>query len=437
MNRRMALGLGALALAWFAGDVLAQETPYRRTQVRPAPLPVATAPTPATTMDIISERLFGLSEMRAPANVQPVPPATGFAVDRPVPASAVVPVQYVVQTAVPAAPGTTIQAMPTAVNAGSPAIATSGCPCVIDDCARHCGVFSADVGIYVLQPHWDTNPAYRVERDEGSVDHREQRDFSHSMAVAPLVTLAYVSAEGWGVRSRYWQLDASADRAITNNGSLLISSAAPLGLSIFDIDTDGTDNVRWVFESELRVHVVDIEATQNFNWDCWNFVAAAGVRYAYLSQSYDVTQTPPNDTTSTGLDSGMRFRGAGPTLALTVRRPVGDTGLAFFANGRGSLLYGQHRQKAILVTGEGEDQTSVASRVNEDDLLPILEIELGAQYAVCWNSAHLFFQVGAVGQTWLGAGNASNTDLIVGVANDNNQANLGFVGFMVTAGVDF
>jgi hypothetical protein len=349
------------------------------------------------------------------------------------------PVQYVVPSTVDAAvvPAGLIQSMPVVIGATSPATAAQGCPCTIEMWESSHGVFSADVGLCILQPRWNTNPAYRIQSVTVDNDSRQQQDFTNASDVGPMLSLAYVGCDGLGVRGRYWQLETDAESSLQNDGTLLISSATPLGLGIADATVVGTEDVRWVFESDLRIRVLDLEATQNLRWECCTFVLAAGGRLAYLSQSYDVTRTVPGATTPTLLTSGHRFRGAGPTLALAARRPIGELGLAVLAQGRGALLFGRHRQTATLATGDEMGPASSEASVSQEDLVPILELELGAQYACCWGRSHFLLQAWITGQSWLGAGNASNTDVIVGLANDNDQANLGFVGLVLSMGLDY
>jgi hypothetical protein len=449
MKRRLALGISVLALGWFGGDAEARTAPYQRTQVRPAAIP---APTPPPSpfeyaAGLLRDSMPTMSPAPMVTVVQPaagsgaVAPASVFAADRPdrpVAPPAIQPVQYIVPSPSASAGGPPQVIVTNPVNGviTGPTVAATGCPCVIDECCSSSGVWSVDAGLYLLQPVWNNNPAYSFRSVNGEVDSREQKDFTHSLEAGPVVSVAYVSTCGLGGRLRYWQIDADAETGITNDGTLQIGSASSLGLSISDPGVGELD-ARWSFQSELRIRVFDAEATQTLTWDCYTFVLAAGLRYAQVTQTYDANLQPPGDVDPLHLSSSHRFRGVGPTLAAAARRPIGCTGLGLYAAGRGSLLYGRDRQKAFrIVPGTAADELTQAE-LTQDDFLPIFEIEAGLQYATCWNGTNVFFQLGFVGQSWLGVGNAANSDTLLGVTNDNDQANLGLLGLVISAGIDY
>jgi hypothetical protein len=114
-------------------------------------------------------------------------------------------------------------------------------------------------------------------------------------------------------------------------------------------------------------------------------------------------------------------------------------GLTLYGSSRASLLYGHGQQTAasnvnVFSFGEGADSS-------RDDLLPILEAELGAEWSSDMGGMRVFLQAALVGQVWFGAGNASRATspdtlgpLAGGVEDDSN---LGFFGITVSAGISY
>jgi len=171
---------------------------------------------------------------------------------------------------------------------------------------------------------------------------------------------------------------------------------------------------------------------------------SGGFRYAHLSQDYAAFQVSRGATfgifipglefiQTNLLSAGHNFNGAGPTLALETRRPIGSSGLSLFANLRGTMLFGQSKQQVeqptIIERGFPNPNTSI-SVVNatyvRDTVLPVAELEMGVEFSRTWGAVRPFFRTGLVAQTWFDAGSASR------LAGD-----LGFLGLSVTAGLSY
>ncbi|HEV3261297.1 MAG TPA: Lpg1974 family pore-forming outer membrane protein [Gemmataceae bacterium] len=322
-----------------------------------------------------------------------------------------------------------------------------------DPGAQQGGHFVAGAGLYLIKPFFDTNPAFRTSTttvtggifNVTSTTQTQQQDFEYDLAAAPLIWIGYVADNGLGVRGRWWSFDQGSRFEMLDQAGVSITSAAPQGLSIHSPGSvlfPGVNADSLAFNSNLRLDVWDLEATQDFRLGGWALTVSGGARYVHMAQNYNAYRTNPGGVqgvllvTDNGeaLHSGHNFNGAGPTVALEVRRPLGDTGLALYGNARGSLLYGDGKQHTTLsqqfsgvvgVTPFDMVHTSdvVGSR---DDLLPIVELELGAEYGMDMGRLRPFIRTGVVGQTWFGAGNATSV-----------TGNLGFLGLTATAGVNY
>lgn len=338
------------------------------------------------------------------------------------------------------------------------------------------GHFEAGAGVLLLRPFFTSNPAFTAKITRSSTTSGETTsntciapmDFCSDLEAAPLVWLGYVSDSGLGLRGRWWQLhassgidalnsDTSGDTTITSAtaGGLSVASpgallkgrtfpppllalSLPVGVVQFRRPPLGADALD--FESNLNLQVWDVEATQDVRLGHWSLLVCGGMRYAHLSQDYNVfrfnSATNPmnsvlNQDFSTLL-SGHNFSGAGPLVGIEAWRPLGFIhGLALYGSARGAILFGTARQRATLVgttSGDplGNSTTTSDSTTVRDTFLPVLELELGAQYTVEVGRLHPFLRVGVESQTWWGAGNASSMG-----------GNLGLLGMTGTAGFDF
>lgn len=329
---------------------------------------------------------------------------------------------------------------------------------------KHC-VVTGGFGFYYLKPHFDTNPAFAKAINVPSVTAASttttQENFNWDYSAAPLVWLEVGSSCGLGVRGRYWRFDDTPNSPLVSNpfstgaSTTQVTSAFPLGLGIISnpggVGTGFNDTL--LFGSSLKMDVVDLEVTKRFRPGGATIAVAGGIRYARIAQTYNasllsIPAITEASTVQSNLTSSHDFHGVGGTLALEVAYPCGCTGLSLFVNGRGSLLYGTGNEAASLGTvtrdpGGFITTQTLAASTTQDRLLPVAEIELGAEYGRRLGRGFWFVQTALVDQVWFGAGNASNNETITGTGTvltvpatqtADNHINLGMFGLRVALG---
>jgi hypothetical protein len=276
-------------------------------------------------------------------------------------------------------------------------------------------------GIYYMQPVFDTNPAFVVNSAAGNIT--RQATFGHHLEVSPNVWLGYVSERGWGVRGRWFQYDHDTEARYT---------AAP-GESIIGISnlTLGRLPVAGAVaaSSSLTVNVVDFQATCSYESARWSHLLGFGVRYSYLNQDYRATLADAG--TRIDLTSGHNFNGVGPSLSLESKFRIKESGFAIYGQAHGAILFG-HGNELSTAVNNGVPQQFARDEMR---VLPVGELEVGAEYQRNVGKAKVFLQSGFVGQVWWGGGNASNLDALgLGSAS---HSNFGFVGIALRAGVRY
>lgn len=318
------------------------------------------------------------------------------------------------------------------------------------------GHLTGGAGFYFLKPYFDNNQAYTVKSTLASMApgmdatavSSVQRDFCLDPAFAPLIWVGYATESGLGIRARWWHLEQGSQLAAVNAdpaGETTITSAAPRGLSITSpghlLKAFGAGADAMVFDSNLRLDSWDLEATQDWQAGCWSLLVSGGIRYVHLAQNYNAYRFNSGTAGAVvfaedfaALQSGHNLSAFGPTLSLELRRPLGKSGFSFYADGRGALLFGCQTQQANRLAvqagtnamGPFETSNFTNSDGSRDALLPILELEVGAEYGRDYGAWRPFLRTGLVGQTWFGAGNPAGPG-----------SNLGFYGLTVSAGVQF
>lgn len=353
----------------------------------------------------------------------------------------------------------------------------------------------AGVGLYLMQPYFQNNPAYTVfTQDQVTpVDPKTGKpDFNHPntqtlsesadrvsvhshVEVAPLVWLGYVNPDGFGGRVRWWTFREGTSQTMSlppivgpfyvgvetieppahpvilvTGNQATISSAAPLGLQAFG-DTvgiqHGAEATTLAVTTELYLQVGDVEAVQAFRAGGCNFLVSGGVRLAQINQTYNAydfqSGIPQSPRT---LASTYNFRGIGPTLALELRRPLGGIGLGVYGTARGSAVFGSADQSASFFGQElrNDDPNPQFATQHRTRAIPVADLEAGVQYGRSVGGSWLFGQAGLVGQEWFGAGSASRstnatvqTTLRPVLGGAPLDSNIAFLGLALRVGLNY
>jgi hypothetical protein len=384
----------------------------------------------------------------------------------------------------PAPPAATAPA-PTAA---APQVPLCDCPCA--PCGDTChGSFFAGAGLYLIQPYFENNPAYNFiaetskptglapPKDAGDVIARlvDRVNVSQHLDVAPLIWIGYEGADGFGGRVRYWYLDQGTSQSaslppfrgsvvdlnqgvppinpqVVSGTQLTLTSATPLGLQNFadTLSRLTPEATTMTVTTELEVQVLDLEAFQHYRTGAWDFLFSGGVRLAQLRQSYNAygLDVPVGGAPQFhGLESNYNFQGAGPVLALEVRRALGNSGLTAYTSARGSVVIGSAQQDVSFggPTLRNDDPNPQFAFQHRDRGLPIGELEFGVEYRRQVGGLGLFGQLALVGQDWFGAGNSSRSSGATPAQNAPEpveggsplDSDITFFGLAVRFGVDF
>jgi hypothetical protein len=284
-----------------------------------------------------------------------------------------------------------------------------------------CGYVIFWGGTYLMEPVFQTNAAF-VRTGGGAT---RQTDFTNHLNFAPQAGIGFCTPSGWGFRMRWFNYFESGNFDGVAGPGETLSAATPLTLGAFNqakaIQTS----------SNMRLDSWEWEGTCSVNQGAWSLLLGTGLRYAHISQDYAAFLT--NTTGSlTAITAGHNFNGVGPTFSSDGRLPVGGGNLALYGKLRFSLLFGESREDYTGVP-PGAPITNLSR--SQTQVLPVGEMEVGAEYSKAWGPARLLVQAGFVGQIWWNGGNASNVDPLA--ASTASGTNFGFVGLALRAGLAY
>ncbi|MEW4563709.1 Lpg1974 family pore-forming outer membrane protein [Bremerella sp. JC770] len=294
-------------------------------------------------------------------------------------------------------------------------------PCACDD---GCGRYYAGYEAVFVTPYQSNNTGI-IALNDPVIEHL---GFDWDMKHSNRIELGYLGAKGaMGWRARYWQFDQStsfevdSDVGLVQDEGAIIWSSTNGGSSIIglvDVDTA-------VMTHSIDLNVLDLEMQTQATK---NFLLSGGFRYAEIDQSYLAV-------TDSGIAMGdIKFRGYGPTMAGEYSRPL-FCGWDMFANGRGSMLFGQQQ---FLATDDNDDLFMDIE--NTGTLAGSMEMQLGLK----WTSRNerFFFKSALEAQYWANVGSPNpaatyTDDSDEASVDDVLNENLGFIGFTIGGGIQY
>ena len=283
------------------------------------------------------------------------------------------------------------------------------------------GAWTIYGGVYLLQPVFQTNPAFVVSSGGGNFT--RQVDFGNHLDVAPNIWLGYVSERGWGVRARWFQFDQNSSTTFAAAPGETITGMSPLALGNVPV------NGAIAASSHLAVNVFDLQATCTYETPRWTHLLGVGVRYTSMSQDYQAGIISAANNII--LASSHDLNGAGPCFSLETKYRLAETGFFLYGQIYGSVVFGQASESSSVINNGVLQQFTG----NPNSVLPVGELEIGAEYQKNVGRAKVFLQAGFNGQIWWGGGNASNLD--AGGPSSATHNNFGFLGIALRGGVRY
>jgi hypothetical protein len=243
----------------------------------------------------------------------------------------------------------------------------------INPCGSFCGGISATVEATYLQP---TILAGFGSDSQDPFFSPLTHDFGYE--AAPRVVLAAESPTGWGIRGRYWQVDALDD---------------------FQFVSSMNDRFTVVsLHASVEAYTIDFELTRRFALGEWCIQSSLGARHASMHRrqvftlsTLDYQGGGGDDASSLLARISRQLNGTGLTLGLDGRRPLGSTSLALVGGLRGSVVWGRnaaHQQLAfaeVVPAGVGDlnvaDMQGFNGAFSVDDAMFIGELQAGVEWS--------------------------------------------------------
>ncbi|MGH7128291.1 MAG: hypothetical protein ACREIV_06965, partial [Planctomycetaceae bacterium] len=183
-------------------------------------------------------------------------------------------------------------------------------------------------------------------------------------------------------------------------------------------------------KGSYEIFTIDVEFTQELNFDRWQTTVGGGYRHAAILNQYRATGTSGAFTSFSEID--RRFDGDGatvfhdtriPILGRKDRRVARSIGFSLVAMTRGSIVFGHDKFSA----DDRQGNQFALAQFREDETIAIGEVMLGGQLDIrpCCGTL-IFVRGGWEAHYYSEAGSPSDPD-----------SDLGLKGWTVSGGVDW
>lgn len=312
----------------------------------------------------------------------------------------------------------------------------------------------AGAELLFLKPHFGENDALLVTSFPGAGTtgptnaSTEGFDFGYDPAFR--VYTGWVNGQGTGVVARYFLFDQSAhDLSFAGDGTGTTIGSFNYQAADGVVGTPGIGRAGVVglaggapttFDATygLKVQSLDLEGLQDFRIGSASMTVSGGLRYMRIEHMVRANgvvfpNPDPLGGTATGafaFAADKTFEGLGPTVALAARAPVFGSNFAITSSLRGSAVYGAGKDRYgydIVDIGIPD----VTLRNESDDLVGVIELNLGAEYSRKMGNYRFFGRLGGEAQYYIGGGSPLTQDNV----RLAEEADFGMVGYNLSLGV--
>ena len=280
---------------------------------------------------------------------------------------------------------------------------SGSCDTCCDPCCRPCSFFYAGAEIIWMQANFQENVAIVQDPVNTNIIY----PFDYDREIAPRLWFGYTGASGAGFRARYWEFDHDTDIVSLTGaaGDLLFAEVFAANTSLMRNAFAGPGETLTAQHS-LELRTIDVEATSQHYIDNATLLLSFGARYARMDQFFRA-EALAGGVQDELVEHKHSFEGWGPTLGMELTRPFGSRGLAFYANARGSVLFGDVSQDIFEVKMAGAMVGS--DHYDGEESLSIGELGFGLQWQTSCGQSLVFVRGGYEGQIWLDAGGPLRT----------------------------
>lgn len=302
-------------------------------------------------------------------------------------------------------------------------------PYLEDTTYERLGIVAGAAAVF-LKPGFDTDTAFFTEDQSGMSTITTSNDFPYNYQTAPRINLGVIDNEGLSAQVRWFQLEDNSNNGAISPNNFIFFNGLPTQTVTGGLRAGGQAGDFISTSSNLKLYTIDVDMSQELNFERWQTTFGGGYRHASVSQTYRAVGTASGAPVSS--DVGHRFDGNGLVIFGEARRPLGlfdrrtkgTSSVSLISSAKYSALWGRSKYSA-------EDRTPgptvAVAQTDTKKSLSIVEVQVGMQADfVLQTGALVWVRAAWDGMWWNGAGSAAS-----------ESGDLSLLGGSITLGMDW
>ena len=302
-------------------------------------------------------------------------------------------------------------------------------PYLEDSSYERLGIVFGAAAVF-LKPAFDTDTAFLTEDQTGGSTVTTSNDFSYNYQTAPRINLGLIDNEGLSAQVRWFQLEDNSSAGAISPSNFIFYNGLSTKTATGGIRAGGQAGDFINTSSSLKLYTIDLDLSQELNFERWQTTFGGGYRHASVSQSYHAEGIASGAAVSS--DVGHRFDGNGLVVFGEARRPLGlfdrrtkgTSSLSLISSMKYSALWGNSKYSAEDNT---PGPTTAIAQTDSKKSMSIAEIQIGMQADfVLQTGALVWVRAAWDGMWWNGAGSAAS-----------QTGDLSLLGGSISIGLDY
>jgi hypothetical protein len=165
------------------------------------------------------------------------------------------------------------------------------------------GIVAGAAAVFV-KPGFDTDTAFTTEDQSGMTTITTSNDFPYNYQTAPRINLGLIDNEGLSAQVRWFQLEDNSGSGATSPNNFVFFNGLPTKTTIGGIRAGGQAGDYINTTSSLKLYTIDVDLSQELNFERWQTTFGGGYRHASVSQGYHAIGTASGSQVQS--DAGAR-----------------------------------------------------------------------------------------------------------------------------------
>lgn len=273
------------------------------------------------------------------------------------------------------------------------------------------GIVAGAAAVF-LKPGFDTDTAFFTEDQSGMTTITTSNDFPYNYQSAPRINLGLIDNEGLSAQVRWFQFEDNSSNGAVSPNNFIFYNGLPTKTTTGGLRAGGQAGDFITTSSNMKLYTIDVDLSQELNFERWQTTFGGGYRHASVSQTYHANGTASGAPVSS--DAGHRFDGNGLVVFGEARRPLGlfdrrskgTSSLSLISSLKYSALWGNSKYSA---EDRSPGPTVAVAQTKSKKSLSITEVQVGLQADfVLQTGALVWVRAAWDGMWWNGAGSAAS-----------------------------